>query len=80
MTSKGGVLIYRCRRCGEEVQNTHIPNLRLGVVSIAGNFWPADLWGGPAPRLVDLHVFCRDQFGVAGVGVTDLIGGQEDAD
>ena len=27
-----GVLVYRCRRCGELVKNTHIPDVNIGVL------------------------------------------------
>jgi hypothetical protein len=71
---KGGMLRYKCRMCGEEFQNTHVPDVSRAVSAIVYDFpnpWPN---GGVLPSLIETH-YHKDGFGVA-----DLIGGVIDAE
>jgi hypothetical protein len=70
--NQGGFLRYRCRMCGEEFENTHVPDVARAVMAITCDFpnpWPA---GMPLPKLVEPH-YHKDGYGVA-----DMIGGVED--
>lgn len=72
---KGGMLHYRCRMCGEEFQNTHVPDVPRAISAIVYGFpnpWPN---GGVLPHLVEPHYHKDDGYGVA-----DLIGGIIDKD
>ena len=71
--SKDGFLVYKCRRCGELVRNTHTPDVDMAVILVVtGSEIPKD-WGGVTPKTIGLHT-CKD----SNIGVTDLIGGEED--
>ena len=74
MLSKGGFLVYKCRRCGKIVKETHVPDVMMAVtVIVCGTKLPKS-WGAATPRLTECHI-CEDkQMGV------DLIGGEEDTD
>lgn len=66
-----GILIYKCRRCGQEVKNIHAPDILTTVISaMMGTKTP---WGGIPVDKTDIHA-CSD----GGVGVTDLIGAERD--
>lgn len=71
---KGGMLRYRCRMCGEEYENKHVPDVSLAISHIVygwDNPWPqSGIWAA----LVEPH-YHKDGYGVA-----DLIGGREDKD
>lgn len=68
--NKGGMLRYKCRMCGEEFQNTHVPDVSRAVSAIVFGFpnpWPTSgIW----PRLIEPHYHKG-----RGYGVADLIGG-----
>jgi hypothetical protein len=73
MVNRYGWLRYRCRMCGEEYQNVHVPDVGRAVSAIVYSFpnpWPL---GGVLPKLVDPH-YHKDR----GYGVADLIGGIKD--
>lgn len=79
---KGGFLIYKCRKCGAEVKNTHVPDVQLALILIInGDKLPAK-WGGNE-TLHGIHT-CNafyvnlDKRNFPVYGVTDLIGGEED--
>lgn len=64
------MLRYRCRMCGEEFQNTHVPDVMVAIQAIINgwsNPWPDSAF--PLPGLVEMHVH-QDGYGTA-----DLIGG-----
>lgn len=68
-SNRGGMLRYRCRMCGEEYENVHVPDVWKAVLAIvlgSPEPWPG---GAPLPSLVDPH-YHED-----GSGVADLIGG-----
>lgn len=74
LSDKGGMLRYRCRMCGEEFEDTHVPDVSRAVSAIVygwGNPWPqSGIW----KSLVEVH-YHKDGYGVA-----DLIGGIVDAE
>jgi hypothetical protein len=70
---KGGFLVYKCRRCGELVKNSHAPDVDMAVTLVViGSEMPSD-WGGITPHMIEAHA-CKD----GNIGVTDLIGGEAD--
>lgn len=73
MTEQGGWLRYRCRMCGEEFQDKHVPDVPRAVSAIVygfGNPWPqSGIWA----NLVEVH-YHKDR----GYEVADLIGGVRD--
>jgi hypothetical protein len=69
---KGGVLLYKCRRCGVESERFGVPDLLVALSSIASGKWPSE-WCGFNPETTNLHV-CGD----GRYGISDLIGGDED--
>lgn len=73
---KGGFLLYKCRMCNEEYQDTHVPNTVMAIVAIANNFpcpWPqsSGQWSG----LVGIHNHLDGSQGAA-----DFIGVRQDLD
>jgi len=69
---KNGTLIYKCRRCGERVCNTDVPDIDAAVILITmGQKFPEE-WG-TSERLTSFHT-CPD----GEIGVTDLIGGERE--
>lgn len=70
--NRGGMLRYRCRMCGEEYENVHVPHVGVAIAAII-NKWP-NPWphSGIWPRIVEPH-WHKD-----GSGVADLIGGTVD--
>lgn len=67
---KQGFLVYKCRKCGNIVKNTHVPDVDTAIILIvSGNTLP-EKWGGTA-RIIDIHS-CED----GSIGVSDLIGGE----
>jgi hypothetical protein len=70
---KPGTLKYRCRRCGEENNSWHVPDLPLALMHIInGNPLPED-WGPANPKLLTTHS-CKDGH----QGIADIIGGTID--
>ena len=68
----GGVLLYKCRRCGAIVEDVHVPDiLRALTLLTIGGETPKE-WGGNL-TLTELHN-CMPQH----IGVCDLIGGKTD--
>jgi hypothetical protein len=72
--NKGGFLQYKCRRCGEIVQDTHVPDLQAALLYIL-NDWDMKImgWTGVPANKTDTHRCKKDEW-----GVIDLIGGVED--
>lgn len=70
---KGGFLRYRCRMCGEEFQDTHVPDVSRAVSAIVYGF--PNPWNGVLPKLVETHYHKN-----VGYGVADLIGGVRDTE
>lgn len=70
---KGGMLRYKCRMCGEEFQNTHVPDVGRAIAALIHgwpNPWPlSGIWA----NTVEPH-YHKD----GGYGVADLIGGVPD--
>lgn len=71
--SKGGVLVYRCRKCGKLDKSTHAPDVNMAVILIAQGAKLPSEWGGFQPKMIGIHA-CKDNE----AGITDLIGGEED--
>jgi hypothetical protein len=70
---KQGTLKYRCRRCGEENNSWHVPDLPLALMRIIhGSPLPED-WGPANPKMLTLHS-CKDGH----QGIAHLIGGTID--
>lgn len=73
-TNRGGSLCYKCRMCGEEFQNVHVPDVGQVVSAITFNYpnpWPL---GMPLPKIIEWHYYKDDR----SRGVADLIGGVTD--
>lgn len=66
---KSGLLVYKCRRCGEEVKDTHVPDSTLALLSILRGWDLPKEWGAIIPQTTDIHE-CKDK----NLGVCDLIG------
>lgn len=70
---RGGVLIYKCRSCGDYDEPLRVPDVQMAIVGI--NTWgtTARLWphSGIVGRLTGIH-HCNDR----AIGVTDLVGGR----
>lgn len=67
--NKGGFLIYKCRRCGKLLNNTHAPDGVIVVLTLLNRGNLDGLWGGMPVHLTDI-CFCDDR----NIGVADLIG------
>lgn len=68
----GGLLIYKCRRCGKLNKNTHVPDGLMALSClIISNRVPKG-WGSAA-SVLDM-CSCED----GNIGVSDLIGFEED--
>jgi hypothetical protein len=73
MPGPGGLLVYRCRRCGRLDRSIHVPDLIKALVCLSSEFSLPDDWGPMKPNLTGLH-HCPGGW----LGVTDLIGGRPD--
>jgi hypothetical protein len=73
--NQGGMLRYRCRMCGEEFEDKHVPDVERAVGAIVYGFpnpWPqSGVWA----RLIEPHFHTDGNMGVA-----DLIGGRRDGE
>lgn len=68
-----GIIIYKCRRCGDLEKSTHVPNVDKAVIlTVNGIGTPKD-WGPLSPKMISVHS-CKD----GNIGVSDLIGGITD--
>lgn len=66
-----GLLVYKCRRCGELSRNVHVPNCLTALISLAHGY---DIpWSGAIPNIIELHS-CKD----GNMGISDLIGSECD--
>jgi len=72
---KGGSLIYKCRRCGKEHAAYHVPNAVVALIDLVSGRALPQSWGGPGVKPTNIHA-CSD----GRLGVTDLIGADEDAE
>lgn len=70
--AKPGMLIYKCRRCGQTEESTHVPDTEAALVCLVVNGTTPQKWG-PAAAVLDLHV-C----GPGVRGVLDIIGARDD--
>ena len=71
MKKEYGVLIYKCRRCGELSKNCHTPNCLITLVSLIHGYDTP--YPGIVPSITDIHN-CKD----GNMGVCDLIGSEYD--
>lgn len=69
---KGGVLEYKCRRCGEVVQQSHVPDVNIAMACLIINEVTPREWGMQA-KMTDIHD-CKD----GNLGISDLIGAEFD--
>lgn len=69
----GGALVYLCRRCKKEDRSLHVPDAMSAAICLANGYALPKEWGGPTPRLTDVHN-CKDGH----LGITDLIGVEND--
>lgn len=70
MEHEGGFLVYKCRRCGGEVRNTHVPDgVTVLYYLLFGYDIPSHWWRTPLPHKESIH-HCKD----GSLGVADLIG------
>lgn len=68
-----GVLVYKCRRCGEIEKSIHVPDVNMAVILIVlGSDMPKD-WGHLSPKMTSIHN-CRD----GDIGICDFVGGEKD--
>jgi hypothetical protein len=68
-----GILVYKCRRCGDLDKYIHVPDIPIALICCEmGQEFP---WTGGVgvPKLTDIHN-CED----GGFGVSDLMGGEKD--
>lgn len=72
--SKGGLLIYKCRKCGELSKIIHVPNVLKALSYINAGIKMPENWGPIQASIHDIHG-CKD----GTIGISDLIGGEEDA-
>lgn len=70
---KSGFLIYKCKRCGELVKDTHAPNGTITLSCIITNSRLPSEWMGTTPLKEDIHN-CKD----GNLGVSELIGFEYD--
>ena len=68
-----GLLVYKCRRCGELNKRTHTPHCLMSLTFITGGLQQPKEWGPIEPKMTSFHV-CDDKQ----LGVTDLIGAEMD--
>ena len=84
MKFKGGTLIYKCRNCGKEYEEVHVPDVNFALLAITGDFQHKEIvdefyktceWAKEFNRkdLTAIH-FCSEKV----FGVADLIGGETD--
>lgn len=72
MKKRGGLLVYKCRRCGELNKSMHSPEVDTTVIAaLAGISCPPNSF---VIEPTSTHT-CKD----GSIGVTDLIGGEFDA-
>lgn len=69
----GGVLVYKCRRCGELNKQTHTPNCLWSLAYMIGGLPQPKNWGPIEPTMISFHT-CDDKH----LGITDLIGAEMD--
>lgn len=71
---KPGVLLYKCRLCGEVSANPHVADaLRALTLVIFARELPPE-WGPLTPQTLTTH-----RCGDGRIGVADLVGCREDA-
>ena len=70
---RGGFLAYKCRRCGDRIEQCHAPELDLALICLTSNNPLPKEWFGVSPGMTGLHYCSRIH-----VGITDLIGGTLD--
>jgi len=69
----GGLLEYKCRRCGEINSSLHTPNVIHTLICVSSGYDLPKEWFGIPVSKHDIH-HCKD----GGLGVSDLIGGKID--
>ena len=70
---RGGNLVYKCRRCGKLIKNTHVPDCLSAITCMVVNGETPNSWIGPSAKMTGTHVCDDDNY-----GITDLIGAEED--
>lgn len=70
--NESGFLVYKCRRCGELIKNTRVPNGVIALTCIEKTGHTPNGWDGVATR--NSICSCKD----GGIGVSDLIGFESD--
>ena len=70
---KSGVLVYKCRRCGELSKHIMVPDVDMALVCIMNKITAPKKWNGNLPGILNMHT-CGD----GNTGITDLIGGEKD--
>jgi len=71
--TKGGLLEYKCRRCGKIDKSIHVPSVLQVLISVMNDYKLPKKWFGIPVTKTSIHQ-CDDE----GAGVTDLIGGMCD--
>jgi hypothetical protein len=66
---KGGLIVYKCRRCGKENKSLHVPDATLALITLIHGWEFPKEWGCMIPALFDI-CHCDD----GNMGVSDLIG------
>ena len=70
--ARGGLLIYKCRRCGKETRIIHVPSAIVALTTIMSDGHTPKTWGMIAGSSEICN--CKD----GNLGMADLIGVQLD--
>ena len=70
---KSGVLIYKCRMCGNLVKDTMVPDVDMAIMCILYDIPKPKEWKGVLPKMTSIHACDKDN-----TGVTDFVGGEKD--
>ena len=77
--NKGGVLVYRCRACGQCDRSIRVLDAMLATILISqGQRFPSQ-WGGTSEGLFGMHN-CKQRTpsDIVDFGLTDFIGAEVD--
>ena len=74
LLAKGGIIEYKCRRCGAIDKSLHAPNIETAVICLALDMDMPKAWHGVGAEMKGVH-HCKD----GGTGITDCIGGVGDS-
>lgn len=70
--SRGGFMVYKCRRCGLEFADSHVPDVLVAAISIMTSGRTPSSWGITMGER-DSHN-CNDKQ----IGIADLVGFDKD--